>query len=474
MKNFISTFVKVAVMVVTTAFISYSCRNGGDEEYTFDFTSPAMFFNFGETQTATFRTSGNVGSLTVSSTPDGWQAELNTTANTLKITAPDSLDETVDEDGGSVTPAENGTIVIRGYVGEKSVSASVFVSLGDVVDMAGRHANSYILSAPLTAYRISAVRPDGSAVEGIASVDIAWQSERYLIRYPEYKNGKITFTTYDDDGKLLEGNALLAAYDANGNILWSWHLWVTGCNPEENAVELNGYTFMGCNLGAFGNSTASDDEILASYGLYYQWGRPSPFPRPLYYNCAGSSSESLLDADMLSAAMTVEEADGTNNTMSAAIANPLVFITGLTAPWSGAGEPWSESKKTNYDPCPAGWRVPAAGAFEGLAIVSEELAAELESLRKAYGWTLTDGDKSAFFFAGGRRTYTDGSVINMNTAETPQPWEGFYWTSTPTASQSKAAGLYFDLDTDDVRASSLAAGRELQLSNGLQIRCVRE
>ena len=474
MKNFISTCFKAAVIILTTAFISYSCSNDGDEDYTLAFTSPAMFFNYGQTQTITFRASGNVNSLTVSTTPAGWQTVLDAATGTVKITAPDTLDETEDEDGKTFTPAANGTLVMRGYVGDSVVSASVYLSLGDVVDMAGQYANSYILSTPLTAYRISAARPDGSAIENVASVDIVWMSARYLIRYPEYNNGKITFVTYEDNGQLLEGNALLAAYDEDENILWCWHLWVTGCKPEDNAVELNGHTFMGCNLGAFGSATESDDDILASYGLYYQWGRPSPFPRPRYFDCAGSSSESLYTSSISSITMSVEECDNTNIAMESAIANPLMFVTGVESPWSGAGEPWSESRKTNYDPCPAGWRVPAENAFEGLAITGDELAAELESLRKAYGWTLTDGEQSAFFFAGGRRSYTDGSVINMNTAETPQPWEGFYWTASLASSRAKAAGLYFDLDTEDVSASKLTAARELQLSNGLQIRCVRE
>ena len=473
MKNLISKSLTAAVMLVAAALLSYSCSKE-EEDYTLAFTSPALYFNFGDSQTATFNATRNVGEFTLSSIPAGWKAEINEAAGTVRVTAPDTLDETEDGEGNSVTPAANGTLVLRGYVGSKLVSASLYVSLGEVEDMAGSHANCYILSAPLTAYRISAARPDGSAVEGIASVNIVWQTARYLIRYPEYRNGKITFVTYEDNGELLEGNALLAAYDANDNILWCWHLWVTGCKPEESAVELNGHTFMGCNLGAFGNSTESEDAILASYGLYYQWGRPSPFPRPRYFDCAGGSTEAVYSATISSLSITVEEADGVNSTMAEAISNPLVYVTGLESPWSGAAEPWSDTRKSNYDPCPAGWRVPAENAFEGLTITGDELAAELESLRKAYGWTLTDGEQSAFFFAGGRRTYNNGSVINMNTAETPQPWEGFYWTTSLTQSRTKAAGLYFDLDTDDVPASKLSDGRELQLSNGLQIRCVRE
>ena len=473
MKKLISTYIKAAAALLVTALLGYSCSKG-ESDYTLTFTSPALFFNYGQTQSVTYSAS-NVGSFSISSTPAGWEAKLDESTRTVTITAPDTLDESEDEDGNSVKPVANGTLVLRGYSGETLVSTSLYISIGDVVDMAGKYANSYILSKPQTAYRISAARPDGSAVENIASVEVLWSSKRYLIRYPEDKNGNITFVTYyNDDNELLEGNALLAAYDEDENILWSWHLWVTGFDPEENAVALNGHTFMGCNLGAFGNSTESNKEILASYGLYYQWGRPSPFPRPLYFDCAGSTTEPLYTATVSTATMTVEENDGENSTMNAAIANPLVFITGMETPWGGTNQPWSDTSKSNYDPCPAGWRVPASNVFAGLTIVSDELASELESLRKAYGWTLTDGSRQAFFFAGGRRSYLNGSVINMNTQDLPQPWEGFYWTSSLETSRTNATGMFFDLNTVDASASRLTTARQLQLSNGLQIRCVKE
>ena len=473
MKNFISTSLKAAAIILA-ALLSYSCSKDKDEDYTFTFDSPAAFFDFGQSQTLRFSRSGNVKKLSISSTPAGWNAVLNASAGTLTLTAPDSLEPTENEEGETVTPLEHGTMVVRGYVGDKVVSAAVFVSLSSMVDLSAKHANSFILTKPLNGYRISATRPDGSAVEGIESVELVWMSARNLIRYPELKNGRITFTTYsDDDDELLEGNALLAALDKSGNTLWCWHLWATKSDPEADAVRLNGNTFMGCNLGAFGNAGGDEDSTLASYGLYYQWGRPTPFPRPYYYNCAGAASESLYSGEMSSVSMKVAECDSENSSMAAAIASPLVFVTGLERPWSG-GAAWNDTSKSNSDPCPAGWRVPSSHVFAGLSIVQGEQEGEPGALDNAYGWHLTDGGDEAFFFAGGRRSYLDGSVINMNTAETPKPWEGFYWSSTLDASQQTAVGMFFDLNTEDAAHSTLNTARRLQLSNGLQIRCVRE
>ena len=473
MKNLIRTYLKAAAIILVSAILSYSCRKD-DDDYTLLFSSPAAYMDYGQTQTFSFRRSGNVAKLSITSSPEGWKSELNISAGTVTVTAPESLDE-YEENDETVTPAEHGTLVLRGYVGDKAVSTSIFLSLSDMVDLSSTYANSYILDKPMNGYQISTRRPDGSAVEGVASAEIVWMSSRYLIRYVELRNDKITFATYSDsDDQLLEGNALLAVKDADGNILWCWHLWVTGGEPEAGAVQLNGYTFMGCNLGAFGCSTEDEDAILDSYGLYYQWGRPTPFARPYYYDCAGSNSETLYNSEVVLQTMRVEPSDSANSDIAAAIADPMVFVTDLTEPWSGSSTTtWSDSSKSIYDPCPAGWRVPTDDAFAGLRIVAAELENEPDQLDKAYGWTLTDGVGEAFFFAGGRRSYLDGSVINMNTQETPKPWEGFYWTTTLNASRRHGTALFFDLNTVSAESSRLTDNRQMELSNGLQVRCVR-
>ena len=479
MKNIKPISLKAVVLLLATAFAAYSCKkDDAAQAYTLTITPEVLYYRLGETQTVSYVKSSNISGLIIASVPEGWNAVLNPSNNTLTVTAPDTYEADAPTDDDETPTAEYGTVVLRGTVGDRTASAALWVTLREREDLTGQYANCFIIDKPLTGYFISAARPDGSAVEGISSADAVWMSgDSNLIRFVEYKDGKIAFrTTSDDNDEPVEGNALLAARDSKGNILWCWHLWVTKGAPEANAVTLNGHTFMGCNLGAFANATDNDEQILASYGLYYQWGRPTPFPRPRYYNCADSESEPLYSGNdsYTMPSMKSRAADSDNSTMASAIANPLVFVTGLTAPWSNAGSTWNDSAKSLYDPCPKGWRVPSADAFAGLMIDGEELAADPESLREAYGWTLTDGEQSAFFFAGGRRSYLDGSVANMNTQENPQPWEGFYWTTSLDSSRQKAAGLFFDLNTVDATASRLTDARQLQLSNGLQIRCVKE
>ena len=94
----------------------------------------------------------------------------------------------------------------------------------------------------------------------------------------------------------VEGNALVAAYNAEGTILWSWHIWVTNNDPgnlrnairyttyrwdnkgiHHNEPRVYGYQVMPCNLGAlaFEQKDARDSNV---YGMLYQWGRKDPFP----------------------------------------------------------------------------------------------------------------------------------------------------------------------------------------------------
>lgn len=94
-----------------------------------------------------------------------------------------------------------------------------------------------------------------------------------------------------------EGNALIAAYNKAGDIIWSWHIWVTDNDPANigNAivystyawneqgilkdVRVPGYAIMACNLGALKYEPDNEDTVdPATHGMLYQWGRKDPFP----------------------------------------------------------------------------------------------------------------------------------------------------------------------------------------------------
>lgn len=104
------------------------------------------------------------------------------------------------------------------------------------------------------------------------------------------------------------GNALIAAYNKKGEIIWSWHIWIADHDPanvisafvyttypwDESGIHaptrVPGYAIMRCNLGALRNEPtagiiedrSTNDEVYeqsrATFGMLYQWGRKDPFP----------------------------------------------------------------------------------------------------------------------------------------------------------------------------------------------------
>ncbi len=110
------------------------------------------------------------------------------------------------------------------------------------------------------------------------------------------------------------GNAVIAAYaddKCEGDIIWSWHIWVPDADEPDPTNEANGklfttyywdndsiygykdangnvttngrtpgYTIMDLNLGALRSYPTSSDAVdyTRCYGTMYQWGRKDPFP----------------------------------------------------------------------------------------------------------------------------------------------------------------------------------------------------
>lgn len=156
------------------------------------------------------------------------------------------------------------------------------------------------------------------------SVQVLWQDPIRPISYVELVHGHVRFVLnegcYDTDSP-VEGNAVIAAYDDDWKILWSWHIWVTNALSDIDYGELafedyesySGSTtnlpidnmsekvsqviMMNMNLGARHPSWTDASDVLATYGLYYQWGRKDPSPGPSSYDYV---AEDLLTAEFYS------------------------------------------------------------------------------------------------------------------------------------------------------------------------------
>lgn len=233
-----------------------------------------------------------------------------------------------------------------------------------------------------------------------------------------------------------EGNAVIAGYDANENILWSWHIWVNNSSPAHisRAVPYTTYQWdatgihtelprvkrqsvMSCNLGALADEPG--DNPQRTYGLWYQWGRKDPFPsgKESYHYGNYEYSEtyiiSVYDAHAKKISMTLPATSDSNlfqhvttssaiGTIDYAIKHPTHFIlsssTNNNYDWFWGhedrlwgGTPFSTAnavfqtpeggylsdngatEKSIFDPCPAGWMMPPADMWAGFTATGMSL-----------------------------------------------------------------------------------------------------
>lgn len=487
--NYMKRFAGLVCAVAAIVFFA-SCSKD-KESGSLSFDSPAVFLSAGQTVTVGFK-SVNLQNLSVTNKPTGWsEPTIDVAAQTLTITAPGSFDD--DE-------VKTGSVVLAGSPkGGSSVSATLFVGVVDSKDMSAEPANSYIVNKPECNYLFDAMyKGDGKISLATASVDVVWQSKSGLIQYTELRDGKVSFyvgADSDDEEKIKEGNAVIGAYDAGGTMIWSWHIWAVNYDPDtaENQLAFNGYTMMNRNLGALANDNSTAEKILASYGLYYQWGRKDPFIGPSSYNAANGASASMYNGGGSRVYMKTEVSSADAGTMDYAVRNPLTFIVGVSDSeydwlWSAHSDGlWSDTKTVN-DPCPYGWRVAPSVAFDNLFIQNTPEAGDADK----FGWTLYGPQSGPSLFIGaGRRIYrhiqeddTQGGGSIQNFYPTPidkqvrssalynQPWVGYYWT-TGTAAGTKSSALYFWFDKSNPANSSLENNTPQYRANGMQVRCVK-
>ena len=215
-------------------------------------------------------------------------------------------------------------------------------------------ANCYIVSVAGT-YKFKAT-VKGNSTESIGtpvSAEVLWESFGTdvapkvgdIITSVSFADDYVTFST---PVSLANGNAVIAVKDANGTILWSWHIWACKCFDPSTTQLINnkiGTSMMDRNLGA---ACATPGDVGA-LGLLYQWGRKDPF-----LNGNGISSTTVA-ASTCSLWPTDDSGDGT---IAYTVKNPTAFICRGKDWCSNTYETrWDIYLKSIYDPCPPGWKV---------------------------------------------------------------------------------------------------------------------
>ena len=330
-------------------------------------------------------------------------------------------------------------------------------------------ANSYIVSQK-GAYKIRTVKGNSDESVGeAASAEVLWESFGTdvipnvgdLVKDAEYSDGYISFKTADT---FKEGNAVIAAKDEAGNILWSWHIWLVEDEIKEHEYAFGAGTLMDRNLGAT-SATLGD---VGALGLLYQWGRKEPF--------LGSSdiSSSTVAESTISWPSAVSS-DSSNGTIAYATANPTTFIAynSKNYDWYYTGSSstddtrWttSESSKSIYDPCPAGWRVPDGGSNDmwSKALGSSSYfdnSSSWDSTNEGMNFSGKFGSASTIWYpASGYRNDSGGSLDLVGN-------HGYYWSASPYYNYAIALGL----DNSGFVAPTGTYNRAI----GSSVRCYKE
>lgn len=295
---------------------------------------------------------------------------------------------------------------------------------------------------------------------------------------PSSKPRRVVFEIPKGSG-VSGGNAVIAAYDSNGVIVWSWHIWlldtkdlfgqntmqdITVTNAAGSQISLmpvnlgwtptnNTYTYYprhrvrvkltqatdgnpANKLTASGGQTALftidqhaqyDEASSQGYCPYYQWGRKDP---------------------LLSASKETPVINTSWPFMEYSISHPWAFFTNWTnnifTSWNNGSEP--NYTKTVYDPCPVGYHVPRSFAFTGFTADGTESS----TTNPANIWSY---DSHGVAFYSDRQTDSKGATIyfpvidwldyNENAVKTGS----IYWTSYLNKDTQGAEGHKLNLPT---------------------------
>ena len=317
----------------------------------------------------------------------------------------------------------------------------------------------------------------------------------------------------------------------NATLLWSWNIWAAdGYDPEAATITAGGKQFMNRLLGATisGMGTTGDYIPIGAVGNYYQWGRKDPFPAfsdytvtiPTQYTnilfgtptytpinalkIDGQSSKMNLDGQMFGYrtkesgsldsdnAWNLMKRDDISSDKSTknkvyveyATVHPYKCITnngntfGGWRTWLNGDDPsykslWGESdlKKTLFDPCPAGWRVPSkdeATEFVNLAKAGN-LASNLHGMEYQGNYLPITSSRNCAHFG-------TSYVLSVGV-----PVGSVFWTSDITGSYSYvyAAVLNAPANFSDKYKKGEAIEFESKMeaqnnANGNCVRCVKE
>ena len=295
-------------------------------------------------------------------------------------------------------------------------------------------------------------------------------------------DGDEKYIGFSVGSNLTYGNAVLAV-TKGGTVLWTWHIWIAPANAL-GVVEITnheGVKYNITNLTLGGKITVWESttyetarsvqvKIMQTVGngekqfttvtitqdaardyrretkTLYQWGRHTALPGETFSSSKfeGSYTEAPLTGSPVSNGISPDRffISNTNYNNYAKYLN-LWSMENTTTTYNN-----NPVVKTVYDPCPAGFHVPAANAFTGFTSTGDfvKTVAQINCTGSWYdGWYFyTDASKTTTVYFNatgyrqdGRGNYVSGFSTNISYSS------GTYWLATPSLHSGKTESIYF-------------------------------
>ena len=338
-------------------------------------------------------------------------------------------------------------------------------------------ANCYIVPQGSDAKYYSFPAQRLNEVEKLANVKYAhilWSDREQVITNVNY-NATTGTVSFKYAGGNKEGNVMVSVFDANHNSIWTWHIW---CTDQPKVVKIKNaqnttdkyHGLMDRNLGATYAPTTlneaaniSAENATAAMGLYYQYGRPIPFPKATSItNTTAESVDARFGANSdfelmygFKDNLQCFQYTTYGNTFSTMLAHPLIYgavyfttYMGTTAsssktkchsfckdfPRPDGSLTWHSenadvvSRKGSNDPCPPGYCIDDWDTFKSALynIQQNRIYQDASTPEKTYGYSYQcpTTKEVAWFPASGYRT-EDGVYTSVGRVSHLWAWRTF-------------------------------------------------
>ena len=402
-------------------------------------------------------------------------------------------------------------LVYGNAIVENNVNAGAYNKDNKFVDYKGQHITSPYLPTPDDA-------------------TLVWSDGFYMFKDVKLSADKKYLIFTLDQYYMQQANAVVAVRDAQDNIMWSWHIWVTEHNINET-IDFQAYqnkstiySIMPCNLGwvdgkmVFYNprklnfvftqdkTEKQQNMVLTQAGAkldyrdigstYYQWGRKDPIVALKNRNETGVEDYRPMETPEEKYQYNVNPG---GVTMATAIQNPNIYYVQPTDGsnywlstnsftvklWDGDTRDYGElneisSTKTVYDPSPRDFKVPFPWVFAGFVNGGTSTGNEggtlngyidsQEPFKYHVYYTTPDGKKKeTVFTATGQRSSRD----NLGTGA-GSLWaldRVYYWTCNP-ARPGESYSLVIAKDDEPTDVYSYAFQGNQAMAR--PVRCMKE